>query len=67
MSQTADISHEQAVEAEARILVDRYGLKVKEAQKLIADSRRAGGLDRLLRERARIDGVHEIHRTKDPA
>lgn len=67
MAERVDISPEQAAEAEARILHDGYGLSVKAAQKLISDTRKAGGLDRLLRESARKGKIEEIHRTKDPS
>lgn len=67
MGDRVDVSSEQAAEAEARILHDEYGITVKDAQRLVADARNQGGLDRLLRERARKGKVEEIYRTKDPA
>ena len=67
MAEYVDISPEQAAEAEARILHDAYGLSIKAAQQLLADARKAGGIDRLLRESARKGKVEEIYRTKDPS
>lgn len=59
------ITRKEAREAEAELLAE-YGLDTDTARRLIDDSRKEGGLDRLLRERARAAGDQRVHRTEDP-
>lgn len=62
---TVNITHEEARQYEA-CLLEHYGISADAARSLIDDARAYGGLDRLLREIASVDGVEAIHRTQDP-
>ena len=53
MSENEVITPDEAARQEARPLAENYGLTHKAAVELIADVRKAGGIDRYLREQAK--------------